>query len=194
MNMRTDQTGPLHVWKILLCLCIVSCSHLQSTQPFGTAGNTEPEAVPKEENKAADACKAVVTHQTNEAQSRTGIQKQAGFLYVGNYAVPDIFTFIQQKNRAYTFLVNTKKSMRTGYFPTEPVNMKPNEKDITAEELGRGWYLGPGKKQNTPECWIYVQWNGGTAFINPQQISSILESPPFNAIYPMQRENTRYIN
>ncbi len=144
--------------------------------------------------KNEEVCKNLLRHTTKISNKGTRSERIDGYVYVNEYTIPDLFIFIQQKDNAYTFASNTKRFGKTGYHRIDVKTITGSDAEIGQEEIDRGWYLGSEKKKNTSSCWIYVQWNGGSAFIDSDKIQSIVENPPFNAIYPLSRLNVRFLN
>jgi hypothetical protein len=139
-------------------------------------------------------CLRKVTHKIKYENQGTRSEREDGYLYVDNYIIPDLFTFIQFQNDAYSFAINTKRFGKTGYHLSEVKNFEVDSTDLTINEKENGWYLGRKLKPGVSSCWTYVEWNGGAAFINTEKIEKIISNPPFNAIYPLSRLNIRLLN
>ena len=54
-----------------------------------------------------------------------------------------------------------------------------SEKEISVDELDKGFYLGNFKLKNTPNSWIKVSWAGESAFIDINRIFDVLKEKPF---------------
>ncbi|HRX14922.1 MAG TPA: hypothetical protein P5123_01260 [Spirochaetota bacterium] len=115
--------------------------------------------------------------------------KKQGVISIDGQQFPQIFIFVQDKDHAYLFAYDLKKSSVLGYNKTDKIKIKNSDTKITDEELSRGWYLGSNFKVGTPLCWIFVQWNGGSAFISSEGINEIISDEPFNSIFPLSIRN-----
>lgn len=147
-----------------------------------------------EEKTDIEKCTLLLNHVVKIQNKGTRSERQDGYLQIKEYTLPDLFVFVQQDGKAFSFSVNTKRFGRTGYHITNTIELQVSNKFITEEEKERGWYIGSALKVNTPRCWLFVQWNGGSAYIDPQKAETTLDNPPFNAIYPISRLNTRLLN
>ncbi|MBN2436873.1 MAG: hypothetical protein JXK07_16550 [Spirochaetes bacterium] len=115
--------------------------------------------------------------------------KKQGVISIDGKQFPQIFIFVQDKDYAYLFAYDLKKSSVLGYNKTDKIKIKNSDTEITDEELSRGWYLGSNCKAGTPLCWIFAQWNGGSAFINSEGINEVISDEPFNSIFPLSIKN-----
>ena len=137
----------------------------------------------------ADKIENVENCKTFDYEIVTNKNGQQGVLSINGLVFSQIFIFVQDNKSAYFFAYDLKKSSVFGYNRVKKKIIKISDQNITKEELSRGWYLGSNRKEGTPVCWIFAQWNGGSAFINPVDINEIISKEPFNAIFPLNIKN-----
>ncbi|MDA3899863.1 MAG: hypothetical protein PF637_05020 [Spirochaetes bacterium] len=112
-----------------------------------------------------------------------------GIVRVEDFIIPDFFIFIQDAHNSYRFAYDLEKTPLMGYNKQKRIAILQTNNEISDSELSRGWYLGSSRKSGTPPCWIFVQWNGGSAFIDIERIEKIVEASPFNSIFPLEIKN-----
>ena len=143
----------------ILLLTFISCKALE-------VNSQEKEAILKHE--------VTYTNKGTKAEGKVGKLK-----YNGEY-IPTIFSYITDSDKSYVFTVNKTIWGEHQYFPMkERLYVSISEKEISVDELDKGFYLGNFKLKNTPNSWIKVSWAGESAFIDINRIFDVLKEKPF---------------
>lgn len=173
---------------LLLLVFFCSCSTLF----VGKEQSSRPEGIVQVETEEKCLIQPRLVIEVSKKGSRS--ETKNGFIYFGKYKMPDKFTFVQSRESSFCFSYNTKRLYDVGYFSCDKVVIRKNETVIDENEVLKGWYLGSTEKKGTPKCWIYIRWNGGSAFVNPDKAEDIFSMPPFSLIYDLNRFNHNFLN
>lgn len=117
-----------------------------------------------------------IEHNVTFSHKGTRSEAKHGHLIINGSEIPDVFTLVFTGERAYKFYQRTHLWGRDGYFPAKSAKIpeiKQSEAEISSESLKKGWYTGKEKLKGTPPCWVYVEWEGGNAFVSPDSIEKM---------------------
>ena len=123
---------------------------------------------------------AILKHEVTYTNKGTKSEGTVGKLKYNDKYIPTIFSYITDSVNSYIFVANKTLWGQHQYFPmSEKIYISVSEKEITKEELNKGFYLGNFKLINTPNSWIKVYWAGESAFIDINRIFDVLKEKPF---------------
>ncbi|MBN2080447.1 MAG: hypothetical protein JW838_15860 [Spirochaetes bacterium] len=125
-------------------------------------------------------CAGDVSFKTKITYDYKGSKSEAchRYLYINRKPVPDAFSLMAHKDRTYIFMTRKYPWGDDGYMETDrKVAISDVDKKTTPEEQKRGWYCnGRNRLQGTPGTWIYVEWSGGAAFVDPEKLGELVQA------------------
>jgi hypothetical protein len=129
-----------------------------------------------------------------EEVTRKGTRSEGviGHLYYKGRELEGFFTSIAIGKSKYDFVKRTHMWDFGGYKLDKtfsPPKTSGNQ-TVSEEELTRGWYYAPlsGRKQETPEDWVWVQRGDLRVFIDPEQLGRFIEKHELEPMDPYKAE------
>ncbi len=123
---------------------------------------------------------AILKHEVTYTNKGTKSEGTVGKLKYKDKYIPTIFSYVTDSVNSYMFVINKTLWGQHQYFPmSERLYISISEKEISVDELDKGFYLGNFKLKNTPNSWIKVSWAGESAFIDINRIFDVLKEKPF---------------
>lgn len=122
-----------------------------------------------------NAC--TVVHKISYSNKGTRSEARHGHLFVNGNELPDAFSFVTCGDRSFRFYSRVHLWGSDGYFPLmkeEVSYIQYSEKIVGKKILKKGYYPGPVKYSDTPLSWMYVEFVGGSAFVNPEKVLDML--------------------
>lgn len=110
--------------------------------------------------------------------SRKGTKSEArhGYLYYKGNQIPDCFTSITIPSKTYYFFSRDMLWGDDGYFESsEPLILIKSNLSISDAVKTKGYYLGLEKLEGTPAYWVFVQWDGGKAYVDPMRFDVLIK-------------------
>jgi hypothetical protein len=161
---------------------------------FGCFGKGHGEsAVLVDPGKAEGEGRSIrVSYHIDITKEGTRSEGRSHVLAVNSYTLPDVFTLVYAANKPYQFAVKTQTWGDGGYIlDRDGENMAPFKETtnaITPDDWVLGWYEGDKRKKGTPRSWVYVERDGLTAFVNPDELDRFIA---FKGFEVMDRDKTR---
>ncbi|MBN1499287.1 MAG: hypothetical protein JW982_03990 [Spirochaetes bacterium] len=116
----------------------------------------------------------------------TKSERKEGSLIINNYKLPDIFLYVEADSKGFIFIENGSPFGKSGYFLAEEQKIIPDSKTVFQKvHFDKGFYESNERFTNTPNSYIYVEWKKGSAFIDAEKLSEIMEIKPFSEIESM---------
>jgi hypothetical protein len=125
---------------------------------------------------ALSACAGglLLEHRLAYSHPGTAAEVRHGYLILGGYYVPDVFSFVQQEGAAWVFITQSERGGNAGYHEAFRVsNIRPSGSMIESAALLQGWYVGHTLHEGTPRGWLHVLWsdNRAAAFVAPNALN-----------------------
>jgi hypothetical protein len=128
-------------------------------------------------------------HRISYSAYGTRSEARHGQLFYRDTAIPDTFSLVVDHGIAYHFRTRSNMWGDDGYHPGAPVDaFGLSDERFTPAFLDQGWYPGPDMRPETPATWIYVEWKGGNAFVDPAKLHLLADTL---ALKPIPRISRR---
>ena len=127
-----------------------------------------------EEYSRSDRC--MLRGRVSFSHKGTRSEAQHGYLYLKGRAIPDVYRLVICNGSVFRFFQRRHMWGRDGYFPVktgEYGEIVKGSTDAGTDVIQRGYYRGNVRHRNTPESWIFVRWDGGSAFVSPERIADL---------------------
>jgi hypothetical protein len=128
---------------------------------------------------AAAACtgRISVRHDVTYTNKGTRSEAQHGHLFINEIRVPDYYSRVLADGKSFIFLQRQHRWGDDGYFQEEEAkNPGRSETPVSNEQKEQGWYTGTLRLAKTPCSWLYLEWEGGSAFAAPEALSRLAEA------------------
>ena len=123
-------------------------------------------------------CTPKFKHTITYTRKGSRSESRHGQLLINGNPVADAFNIVSHGTIAYKFYQRKNLWGLDGYFPIEiPTIEKPDldsQEEFAADMLDLGWHLGNVRYKNTPQCWIFVQWGKGSAFVDAGKLDAFV--------------------
>ena len=119
----------------------------------------------------------IIHHNVTYSQRGTRSEAIHGDLYIYGEKIPDVFYLVIYKDTGYEFYQRYHLWGRDGYLPVKYLLKKEYtliNVPVTEQQIRKGYYRGVQKLSNTPENWLFVRWEGGSAFVDPRSIYELI--------------------
>lgn len=96
-------------------------------------------------------------------------------LFINGINIPDVFNKVYCQDQLFIFAQRAAMWGDDGYFKSqEKLIIAESKKTISNEDLKKGWYIGKEKLINTPDTWIYAEWEDKAVFIDYKKINDLI--------------------
>lgn len=125
------------------------------------------------------ACMALpprVEHEITYTAKGTRSEARHGHLKIDGQEVPWAFSQIAVGGAAYRLRFRTEMWGDDGYH-RDPSAVLPPESplEMSEEAAAQGYYCGSQRLRATPANWLYVRWDGRSAFVAADRIGRLIE-------------------
>lgn len=119
----------------------------------------------------------IIEHKISYSQRGTRSEALHGDLYVAGEKIPDVFFLVISRDQGFEFfqryhIWGRDGYMRVKYDPKKEYSL--SDQSISREALNKGYYLSDSKLQNTPDSWLFVKWDNGSAFVSPDSLYELI--------------------
>jgi hypothetical protein len=131
---------------------------------------------PEEEGEEpAELCKGMY-HRISYSAKGSRSEARHGYIEIEGYTVPDVFEEIVYRGVGIGFRTRSHLWGDDGYWPDACVSL-PEEKgpSLTAEDRERGWIVTDMTPGDLPEEWVFVKWEGGSAFVAAEALKDLVD-------------------
>lgn len=130
-----------------------------------------------------------VEHYLTYTSKGTRSEARHGHLRINATAVPYGFERIVAGDQSFAMYFRKYHWGDDGYHRAEPPYFPPSSSlNLTGKQIEKGYVLGGERYQNTPDQWIYVEWKGGRAFVDPQFLNTLIKDQGIRTYSPFAPE------
>ena len=119
---------------------------------------------------------AVLQHNIKYSNKGTRSEARHGFLVTDTgVRIPECFTYVSDNKQGYTYLERKNPWGDSGYFPAvENKAVSVSSKQISPEDIKRGWYKSSVKFSGTPGSWLYGESESGSYFFDAGSVDDLI--------------------